>query len=104
MTLYQERYREKGVEMKRSELVVFSINVKGTHADLYAKRYYGVARDIHEAMNLAIEKACDEGWTDVYIDEVTRFDSVAFAPWLSEDPCLSEDVEENESEVEKCQL
>ena len=83
--------------MKSSELAVYVINVKGKHADLYAKRYYGVARDIYEAMKLVTKKAFDDGWTNVYIDDVTRFDDVTFAPWLSEDG------EEKESEVSQCQ-
>ena len=87
----------KGVEMERSDLVVFSVNVKGTHEYLYSKRYYGVAVDIYEAMKLVTKKAFDDGWTDIYIDDVTRFDNVAFAPRLSEK------AKENESEVEKCQ-
>ena len=83
--------------MERSDLVVFSVNVKGTHEYLYSKRYYGVAVDIYEAMKLVTKKAFDDGWTDIYIDDVTRFDNVAFAPRLSEE------AKENESEVEKCQ-
>jgi len=83
--------------MDRSDFVVFSVNVKGTHADLFSKRYYGVASDIHVAMDLATKKALDEGWNNVYIDDVTRFDDVSFAPWLSDQS------NENESEVKKCQ-
>jgi len=87
----------KGIVMDSSDLAVFGITVKGSHADLYSKRYFGVARDIHEAMKLAIEKAIYDGWYDVYIDDVTRFDNLKFAPWLS---VLAK---QNESEVEKCQ-
>ena len=83
--------------MDRSELVVFGISVSGVHPDFFQKRYYGVALHIHDAMNLVHEKATDDGWTEIDFEDVTKMGEVSFAPWNSED------YEENESEVEKCQ-
>ena len=83
--------------MERSELFVYGITVKGVHPDLFCKRYYGVALNLDDALNLVSEKAESDGWSEIDIDSVEKLGDLSFAPWNSKY------YEENESEVEKCQ-
>ena len=86
---------------------VYSIKVIGKHSDLSSKLYYGLALGLEDALNLACEKAQQDGWSEIDIDSVDKFAAVSFAPWLSKD---SEDYferlkvpENNDNEVQKCQ-
>lgn len=82
--------------MERSELIVFGISIRGIHPDFIQKRYYGVALDMNQAVELVKEKAIEDGWTEIRYNEVSEIGDVSFAPWNSIE------YEENESEVEKC--
>ena len=71
--------------MERSEMFVYAITVKGTHQDLLSKRYYGVALNLDDALNLVCEKAQADGWSEIDVDSFEKFAEVSFAPWLSKD-------------------
>jgi hypothetical protein len=59
-------------------MLVFGVTVKGTHPDLYQKRYYGTARSMSEAMTVARLAATDAGWEQVEFDDITCLGPLAF--------------------------
>jgi hypothetical protein len=69
--------------MLSSELTLFAVAVKGRHPDLISKRYRGVALNIGQAMDLAVDRAMTDGWDEIEFDEVTDLGPVSFAPWLT---------------------
>jgi hypothetical protein len=99
--------------MEKSDLVVYGITISGKHPDFLQKRYFGVAINLDDAMNLVQEKAESDGWSQIDLEDVSRLGDLSFARWLSEDEQMEHDPDLDErkrqelrfeiTEVPECQ-
>jgi len=93
LTLYQKRFRVKGIVMEKSSLKAFSIIVRDTRKYTKSKRFTTVALCSEQAIDLTKTKAKSIGWKHVDVDQLTCLGNIDAAPWLVE----------KESEEESCQ-
>jgi hypothetical protein len=75
--------------MKSSELSIYAVTLRGKiYQGKYlvnvSKRFKGLALNIHDAMELALERAFSDNWQEVEIEELSSIGEVSFAPWLME--------------------
>lgn len=69
--------------MSICDLGVYGVTICGSHPDFITKRYYGVASNIDQAMNMANAKAISDGWTQIDYDDVTKIGSLSFIPCMT---------------------
>jgi len=90
----------EGFKMERSDLIIYSVNVEGIHPVYPQKRYYGVALNLDDALNLAFEKALDDGFQrPLDVESFDKMGEVSFAPWNSKDyPNHNECIDQTDPE------
>ena len=57
---------------------VYGITISGKHPDFFNKRFYGIAKDISDAMNLCTLIAKENGWENILIEDVNMLGPLDF--------------------------
>jgi len=57
---------------------VYGITISGKHPDFFNKRYYGISKDINEAMKSCVSYAEKNGWENIVIEDVNLLGPLDF--------------------------